>query len=369
MGDTAQNNDQELLDWLGLRLIPQVGSIRFAQLVSAFGSPGAALGAPLSRLERIPRLPKEVARAVHAKEFQRDPERELAAVHKLGARVITLTMEEAYPPLLRQVYAPPPVLYVRGDLTGCLEGGVGVVGSRAMSNYGHKVAYELGRDLGHGKVSVISGLARGVDTQAHQGALEAGGHTVGVLGCGVDKVYPGENRALFKEMVKRGAVVSEFPLGTPPSAGNFPVRNRVISGLSRAVVVVEAGLRSGALITARHALDQNREVLAVPGPVASAASQGCHELIKQGARLYSGSHDLLGPGSLPPGPGSGPPPPPADLPPEAEQLLDLMGPTPMHLDELVRGSGLAAQEVTALLVDLELAGLVAQQPGKHYVLI
>ena len=247
-----------------------------------------------------------------------------------------------------------------------------MVGARQASNYGLKVAHELGTDLARAGVSLISGLALGIDAAAHRGALEAGGHSVGVLGCGLNVAYPRDNRGIMTALAARGAVISEFPLDTPPAAGNFPVRNRIISGLSRAVVVVEGGLRSGSLITARHALDQGREVFAVPGPVGTPGVEGCHHLIRQGARLLDSARDLLAPGALPPAPeaaGDGNEAiEPADLPAEAKELMKYLGHQPVHLDELVRGSGLPPQEVTALLVNLELDGRICALPGKHYVL-
>jgi DNA processing protein len=345
-----------------------VGSVTFDRLRRAFGSPGAALEAPLKALCAVAGLKEEVAVAVHRRAYSAPPQRELERLEALGGRVVTL-LDPEYPPLLARIYAPPPLLFVRGSLAGCREGGVALVGSRDMTPYGRRVAETLARDLACAGVSVISGLARGVDTVAHQAALEAGGHSVGVLGSGLNVVYPPENARLTTRLTSEGAVVSEFPLGTRPQAANFPVRNRIISGLSRAVVVVEAGLKSGSLITARHALDQNREVLAVPGPVGTPSSQGCHELIRQGARLLTSAQDLLAPGALPPMLDSPAPAAaePLDLPAPAAELLGLLGPVPVHVDLLVRESGLKPQEVTALLVNLEMAGLVDQRPGKHYI--
>lgn len=349
-----------------MRLIPGVGSLTFARILGAFGAPGPALGAPVAALTALG-LRQDLALRVHRREWIRDPARELEGLAALGARAVTWDDPE-YPPLLKAVYAPPPLIFARGDLLGCHPGGVALVGSRNMSPYGGRVSADLARALARAGVSLISGLARGVDSVAHRAALDGGGHTVGVLGCGLDVTYPPENRGLIAEMARRGAVVSEFPLGTPPLAGNFPARNRVISGLSRAVVVVEAGLKSGALITARHALDQGREVLAVPGPVGSPTSQGCHQLLRQGARLLTSAADLLAPGALPPA-GERPlagPPDNLDLPAPARALLDLMGHEPVHVDVLARQSGLLPQEVTALLISLEMAELVEQRPGKHY---
>jgi DNA processing protein len=247
-------------------------------------------------------------------------------------------------------------------------GGIAVVGSRRMSAYGRQVASELGGGLARAGESVVSGLARGVDGAAQQAALKAGGHTAGVLGCGLDVAYPPEHATLMQEVAERGAIISEYPLGAQPLAAHFPARNRIISGLCRAVVVVEAGIKSGSLITARHALDQGREVLAVPGPVTSASSQGCHQLLKQGARVYTSLEDLLAQGSLPPmvaEPMDSPPP--LDLPPEAARLLDMIPPTGIHIDELARTAGLKPQEVSAWMVNLELAEVVQEVPGKRFL--
>ncbi|MCB2227144.1 MAG: DNA-processing protein DprA [Desulfarculaceae bacterium] len=357
------------MDWLGLKLIPGVGSITYARLVEAFGSPGAALGAPLGALKAIPRLREEVARAVHCRAWSADPEAEMRGLERLGARVITLRSPD-YPTVLANILAPPPVLFARGDLAPCHDGGVAVVGSRKMSPYGQRLAVDLGRDRALDGKSLVSGLARGVDGAAHRAALEAGAHTVGVLGCGLDVTYPREHRELIKRMAQEGAVVSEFPLGTQPAPAHFPVRNRVISGLARIVVVVEAGLKSGSLITARHALEQGREVWAVPGPVGAPLSAGCNQLIKDGAHILTSSRDLLEPGALPPGPGPADPRP-QDLgeptPAEAE-LLKHLSVEPRHIDLIARASGLDHGALNTLLLNLVLCDRVRELPGKNYVL-
>ena len=283
---------QEHLDWLGLRMIPGVGSVRFFQLISMFGSVSGVFSAGLAELRQVKGLPGQVAEGIVKKAWKQPPEAVLKRLEALKARLV-ITSDPEYPPLLSQVYAPPPVLFLRGDLSPCKTGGVAVVGSRKVSAYGLKSARGLGRELARGGVSLISGLARGIDTAAHESSLAHGGHTVGVLGCGLDRAYPPENRKLINQMAEQGAVVSEFPLGTAPAAGNFPVRNRVISGMSRAVVVVEASQRSGALITARHALDQGREVFAVPGSMGSWGAEGCNPPHSAGGQAFG-----LGPGTV-----------------------------------------------------------------------
>jgi DNA processing protein len=373
MDQRATGDSPNLKAWLSLRLAPGIGSVRFLRLVEALGSPEAVLNAPWEQLAAIKGIPEPLAQTIARGELTADPEAELAKLARLGGRVVTL-MHEEYPPLLKNVFAPPPLLFVRGDITLCQQGGVAIVGSRAFSPYGRRVAREVARDLALAGKSVISGLARGIDTAAHMAALEAGGHTVGVLGCGLDVAYPPENLELIEDMAVKGAVISEFPLGAPPAAGNFPVRNRVISGLAQAVVIVEAGRKSGSLITARHALDQGREVFAVPGPVGSPQSEGCHDLIRQGARLLSSARDLLEPGALMPAPrpaqgraSADAPLLPLDLPPDWRKVLEVTSVDPVHVDLILRETGLQAQEVTAILVSLEMEGLVEQRPGKHYV--
>ncbi|MGD9124177.1 MAG: DNA-processing protein DprA [Desulfarculaceae bacterium] len=369
MEEGKSNPRPDLLDWLGLRLIPGVGSVRFARLLEVFEKPGLALGAPIERLKAIKGVSEAVAQAVHKKAWSTDPARELERLQKMAGRIVTWEDPE-YPPLLAQIYAPPPLLYVKGDLSPCRLGGVAVVGSRKTSAYGRREAERLGRNLGRAEESTVSGLALGIDAAAHRGALSVGGHTVGVLGCGLDIPYPRENLELAAEIAGSGALVTEFPLGTSPQAANFPVRNRIISGLSRAVVVIEGGVKSGSLITARHALDQGREVFAMPGPVGTAGVGGCHQLIRQGARLYESPRDVLSPGALPPRMESRNQKPrntPPNLSAEAQRLIDLLGDKSVHVDVLARESGMPAQSVSAILMQMELMGLIRQEPGMNYV--
>ena len=363
----------ELLDWLGLRLVKGVGSVTFAKLVARFGSPGAALGAPVEQIMQLPRMQREVAEAVSRRDWFDHPQRQLERLERLGGRIVALGDEE-YPLLLTNAFAPPPLLYVRGDLSGCHEGGVAIVGSRKATPYGMRMADELAAGLAGAGVSVISGLAMGIDGAAHRAALGAGGHTVGVLGCGLDIAYPPSHKGLIQEMAARGAVISEFPLGVSPAAANFPVRNRVIAGLSKAVIIVEAVMRSGALITARYAQDENRDVFAVPGLAGSASSAGCNDLIRRNvAQLVESADDVLAPGAV----RSSPKPlrPAAaetaadTLPPQERELLGLLGPEPVPIDEIIRACSLNPQETAHFLFNLEMAELVRQLPGKRYELI
>jgi len=280
---------------------------------------------------------------------------------------VTLLKEDDYPEELRHIYDPPPVLYWQGSrLPG--EGlKIALVGTRKATPYGLRVALQLACELAEAGVGVVSGLARGIDSAAHRGALKAGGLTWAVLGCGVDVVYPPENRQLYQEIKEKGAVISEFPPGTPPHPGHFPARNRIISGLCQGVVVVEAPSRSGALITADMALEQNRDVFAVPGPITSRASRGCLELIQQGAKMVTCTGDILSeygfviPDRSPSGGETRPP-----LLPGEEAVWPFLGDVPVHLDFLLSRTGMSPGDLGRLLVQMELRGLVKRLPGGFY---
>ncbi len=376
---TGQPPDDLLayLPWLALRSIPGVGLVLFQRLVTAFGDPAAVFEAPESELRAIKGVTPAVAAAILGFRDWDRWEAELKRLTTRGGRLVTLA-ESDFPSRLREIPFPPPFLYVQGDLSVCEGPAVALVGTRQASHYGLRMSRRLARELAEAGVTVVSGLARGIDTAAHAGALEAGGPTVAVLGCGLDVVYPPENKAYYDQIPGAGALVSEFPLGTPPEARNFPIRNRLISGLAQAVVVVEAGSRSGTYITVQYALDQGREVLAVPGPADAPTSQGPLRLIQQGARLAREAADIVA--ELPrwesrPGPGTGqgvalsPPAPAKPASPRVEDpLLPFLGAEPLQLEELVGLSRLPAAEVLSRLTLLELQGLIRELPGKCYVL-
>jgi len=274
-----------------------------------------------------------------------------------------------YPKSLFQIPDPPPLLYLRGQLRSH-EAAVAIVGSRRGTSYGLLTTGRLAEGLARYGVAVVSGLARGVDTAAHKGALQVGGRTVGVLGCGIDKVYPPENRNLFDEMAEKGALVSEFPLGTLPLAENFPRRNRIISGLSQGVLVVEAAENSGSLITAQYALEHGRDVFAVPGNITYASCKGSNRLIKQGAKLVDCVEDILE--DL-----TGFEMPDADAPtrtkptsfaltPKEAAVYELLARSPLHIDDIISQTELTAGEVSSMLLHLELKGALVPLPGKHY---
>jgi DNA processing protein len=371
-------------DWIALNMTPGVGPRAAARLLERFGSAEAVFGALRAELERL-RLRPEAVESIVLRDRHAEAERELERVRAMGADVLILD-DGTYPSLLREIADPPVTLYVRGEWAECLDAPcVAMVGSRRCSTYGQNVASMLARDLATRGVTIVSGLARGIDAAAHRGALEAGGRTVGVLGTGVDEVYPRDHKKLAEEILERGgALVSQFPLGTPPIPENFPYRNRIISGLSLGTVLVEAAENSGSLITARLAMEQNREVFAVPGNVTSRNSFGTNYLIKgAGAKLVQQWQDVAA--ELPPEIAARllPPEPakkkkagaveqqyalPADLSEGERAVLKLLSADePVHIDALVGASNLSVSALTGILLGLEMRELIRQLPGKCFV--
>ncbi len=366
------------LPWLGLRSIPGVGLVLGQRLLERFGSPAAVFQASFQDLAAVRGISPGLAQAILGFREWDKLEEALGRLTAFGAEMVTRD-DPRFPARLREIPYPPPFLLAKGTLVpeDCLA--VAIVGTRGASYYGLKTARRLAGALATLGVTVVSGLARGIDTAAHQGALEMSGRTLAVLGCGLDVVYPPENRQLYQEIPGQGALISEFPLGEPPEARNFPIRNRLISGLALGVVVIEAGIKSGTGITVRYALDQGREVFAVPGPIDSPTSAGPHRLIQEGAKLVQNVEDILQ--ELPglrqaPGPlfaSAGRPDQveetvcPARPTPE-DPLLALLGSEPVQLEELVQTARLSVQDVLARLTLLELQGLVKELPGKCYVL-
>jgi DNA processing protein len=353
--------------WFALRSVPNVGNVTFRRLLTAFGSPEKVLQATGAELAAVEGVRPAVAAAIKTHDYRKAAETESAALLKSGARVVTLS-DDDYPPLLREIPDPPPYLYLKGSLPASRTA-VAVVGSRRASEYGISSTTRLAHGLAEHGIAIISGLAQGVDAAAHRAALQASGTTVGVLGCGIDLIYPAENRRLFQEMAEKGGIISEFPVGTPPDAPNFPRRNRIISGLARGVLVVEAAEKSGSLITARFALDQGREVFAVPGNITFRASRGTNSLIKQGAKLVETVADILG--ELPPE-NAGLPQwaqkQQFNLSADEDKLCALLADGPLQIDELTHRSGLTVPAVSAMLLRLELQGAVTQLSGKVFTL-
>src|SRR5207244_7818434 len=281
-------------DWIALNMTPGVGPRVTARLLEHFGSAEAIFDAPRRELALL-RLMPETIESIAKRELHARAEEEIGKARKLGGDILVLD-DGVYPALLRETYDPPVTLYMKGAWAECLERPcIAIVGSRRCSTYGQNAALMLSRELAQRGVTIVSGMARGIDAAAHRGALEAGGRTVGVMGTGLDQIYPRDHKKLAEEILNKGALVTQFPMGTPPVSENFPYRNRVISGLSLGVVVIEAAENSGSLITARLAMEQNREVFAIPGNITSRNSFGTNYLIKgAGAKLVQQWQDVAG---------------------------------------------------------------------------
>ena len=351
--------------WLGFHLIPGVGAARLTRLIDHFGTVEDAWRASEREL-RAAGLPQEVAGTVVAQRQRLDLDRELDRLDQSGVSALTLE-DNDYPRMLRHISSPPPILYVRGQLLPTDEVAIGIVGTRRSTTYGSDMAQRISRELSSAGVTVVSGLALGIDTAAHRAVIDAGGRTIAVFGCGLDTIYPPRNRQLAEQIMGQGALVSEYPLGTKPDARNFPARNRIISGLSKGVVVIEAPMKSGALITTAFAADQGRDVYAVPGSALSANSAGCHELIRNGATLVTSATQILEAldvVSVEAHTQSRMLLPETD----AERILyAIVGAVPRHVDELAHESGLAIHEAGGTLLAMELKGLVRQSGAQHYV--
>ena len=372
-------------DWVALNMTPGIGPRAAAKLLERFGSAEAVYAATRAELSQLRVLPEAID-SIIAKDLHQKAEVEIQRIRALGDDILVLD-DGVYPSLLREIYDPPIVLYVKGAWSKCLDQPcVALVGSRRCSTYGQNAALMLARDLAQRGVTIVSGFARGIDAAAHRGALEAGGRTIAVLGTGIDECYPRDHRKLGQEILEQGgAMVSQFPLGTPPVSENFPYRNRIISGLSLGVVIVEAAENSGSLITARLAIEQNREVWAVPGNITSRNSFGTNYLIKgAGAKLVQQWQDVAT--ELPPQIAAKLLPPPfGDRTKEralADQLafvpqnlsgsqrtvLKLLSPdNPAHIDALLDKTKLSISDLTAALLALEINELIRQLPGRCFV--
>jgi DNA processing protein len=349
-------------------LVPQLGGVALQGFVSTFGSVAVALRASPDALRRVAGIGPAIVEAMGRFPWVRRLRQDQARVAEAGLTVVVWGDAE-YPARLHAIASAPPVLYVRGKWEPEDEPAVAIVGSRRATAYGEEMACELARELGRRGLTIVSGLARGIDAAAHRGALEVGARTVAVLGSGLDRIYPPEHEGLAADVAGSGALLSEFPLGTAPLRLHFPRRNRIISGLSLGVVVVEAGVESGALITAHHALEQGREVFAVPGRVHARYSEGCHRLIKAGAKLVESWEDVFA--ELVPnlkrrrrGRPAGPPPP--DLTPDERRIYDLLADGPLHIDALIVHSGWGGGRAASVLVGLEMKGAIRQLQGKVF---
>jgi DNA processing protein len=357
---------------LRLHLAEGVGAITFRRLVDAFGGAEQVFAAGPREWQGVDGVGPKTADAMSAVTDEQIDE-ELAEAGKRGVRIL-LSDDAEYPAALKTIYDWPAVLYVRGELRPSDAIALGVVGSRHCTHYGAEQAERFGQLLGRAGFTIVSGGARGIDTAAHRGALAAGGRTVAVMGCGLTRTYPPENAKLFEQIVSdgRGAIISELPMRTAVLPGNFPTRNRIISGMSLGVLVVEAARHSGALITAKEGAEQGRTVFAVPGRVDSTMSQGTHELIRGGAVLVQGLEDILdqlgevGSKMAPREAESSPMLPLAGLDQTETSLLDILKEGPLSLDELVRRSGLDSGKVASSMTMLVIKGAVVQQPGSVF---
>ena len=354
-----------------LNMVDHVGPVRLRHLLDFFGAPEAILNASKSQLLAVHGIGQDTATAIANWETTIDLAAELKRVADFGCHIL-ISSDEEYPASLRQIYDPPIVLYVKGKLTTNDKNAVALVGSRQTTHYGLEVARKLGYQLAYMGVTVVSGGARGIDTAAHQGALSAKGRTVAVLGTGINIVFPPENRELFERIAASGAIVSQFPFNRTADKQTFPIRNRIVAGMTLGTVVVEANLTSGALITANFATEYGRQVFAVPGRIDSPRSKGCHKLIKNGAKLCEDVEDILTefeylfPTSNRPKDREGLP---AMTLSESEQKIydSLNDREELAIDEIVRGTGLPVSTISVALLSLEMKRLVKQLPGKLFV--
>src|SRR5688500_6462777 len=351
--------------WIGFNLIKGIGAVRMQGLIAYFGELESAWKAAPAELAAAGVGLKVIERVVQARE-KVDLEKVCEKIEKQGIKILTWE-DEAYPLRLKEIDQPPPVLYIRGEYLPDDLFAVAIVGTRRCTPYDRQNTKDLSAFMAANGITVISGLARGIDAIAHQSTLKAGGRSIGVLGSGVDKIYPPEHRGLAEQMMERGAIISDYALGTPPDASNFPPRNRIISGLSLAVFVIEAGETSGALITAEFAAEQGREVFAVPGSILAPQSKGTNKLIQSGAFPLLSMNDLMQA---------------LDLTRVGEQkaarkviptdetearLMNVLGSEPLHVDEIRNQAELPIEKVSATLALMELKGMVRQVGGMNYV--
>jgi DNA processing protein len=366
------DNSDNFIHWLTLYHTPGIGAVTFIQLLEQFGNPERILQASPARLQDCGLNQQSISRLQHPARECID--RDLEWLELPGNRILTCR-DPDYPPLLLQIPDPPPLLYVHGDYRALSRLQLSMVGSRNPTASGARTATEFARYLSQAGLIITSGLALGIDAASHEGALQAGKTTIAVMGTGLDRVYPSSHRKLAHRIAAQGALVSEFPTGTNPRPENFPRRNRIITGLSLGVLVVEAAIRSGSLISARCAAEQGREVFAIPGSIHNPLARGCHGLIRQGAKLVETAQDIIDElGAL--AQASQHPEIPRgenvidntlNLDSDYTQLLDNIGYDPISVDDLVNISGLTAAEVSSMLLQLEMSGFLASNPGGVYI--
>jgi DNA processing protein len=358
--------NEDIKYWVAFNNIPSIGRVRLTQLKNYFGNLENAWKASIDELKHAG-LDRVALRAITKWRPNISPETEIGKLDRYGIKVLTYD-DPDYPSRLKEIYDYPPVLYIRGSLLPEDEWCLAVVGTRRATVYGKQVTEEIVTDLAQTKITIASGLAKGIDTIAHQSALAAGGRSLAVFACGLDIVYPGENAKLARDIIEHGALISEYPLGTKPRAENFPRRNRILSGLCLGVLITEAGETSGAMITARMALEQNREVFAIPGSILSPVSRGTNHLIQEGAKLVRDYTDILEELNLTTVARQMEM---REILPESDTesiLLKQLSAEPTHIDEVCRSSGLSAATVSSTLAMMELKGMVKQVGTMNYVL-
>jgi DNA processing protein len=378
-----QPNSVDIEKWLKLIRANGVGPTTFTRLLESFGCPDRILGASVSELAKTNGIGFKTAERIAATRNTFDTTAELEKAHKLGVWIIHIR-DNRYPPVLKRIYDPPPVLYIKGSLTKQDNLAISIVGSRQCSLYGQEQSSRFAHFLSSAGFTICSGMARGIDTAAHQGALSAGGRTIAVQGCGLGHIFPPENKRLFELITQSGACISELPLDFEPLPVNFPVRNRIIAGLSLGTIVVEAGLKSGALLTANAAMEYNREVMAVPGKIDSPLSKGSHQLIKQGAKLIESVEDIMEAlgyygeqltehvsaaaqkameiierplfdidNS--------------NLSNDEKKIYNCLDKEPSHIEQIIAEADLTPGHVNAGLISLRLKGLIKQLPGSLFL--
>ena len=358
---------------VALNLIEHVGPIRLRQLLEHFGEAPEILRASRQQLLQVRNIGEETAEAIANWEKTIDLNGELKRIGEFGCRIVAQADAE-YPELLRQIYDPPILLYVKGQLLPKDKNAVAMVGSRMTTHYGMEAARRLAYQLAYVGVTVVSGAARGIDSAAHQGALSGKGRTIAVLGTGINLVFPSENRELYERIASNGALITQFPFNRKPDKQSFPIRNRIVAGMTLGTVVVEANLTSGALITANFAVEYGRQVFAVPGRIDSPRSKGCHELIKKGAKLCESAEDILSefeylfPASnRPPSASETGVLPAIELSENEQKVYDALDHEESSIDEVIRRSGLPSSAVSVALLSLEMKRVVRQLPGKLFV--
>jgi len=358
---------------VALNIIEGVGPIRVRQLLECFGNPAAILGANQHQLMQAKGIGPDTAQAIVDWEKNIDLAAELKRIEEFGCRIV-IQEDEEYPALLREIYDPPIVLYVKGRLLPRDKNSVAMVGSRMTTHYGLEIARKLAYQLAYLGVTVVSGCARGIDTAAHQGALAGKGRTLAILGTGINLVFPSENAQLYERIIENGALVTQFPFNRPGDKQSFPIRNRIVAGMTLGTVVVEANLTSGSLITANFAAEYGRQVFAVPGRIDSPRSKGCHDLIKKGAKLCEGAEDILSefeylfpPTNRPPSAAETGVLPALELSENEQKVYDTLSNEEISIDDVIRKSGLPSSAASVALLSLEMKRLIRQLPGKMFV--